>query len=397
MRKQASYPLLGLAAILSLAACTQQHGLGLPDNGNNSERHFLYGSQVDVPNHVYGIEPMCQASSLNKASNTPLRNSNTLKSVLGPGDLIEIEISLDKAHSGHFIISADGYLKLAMIEPIKAAGLSSVELQQQLELALIKGSIYQAHALMIDVRVLQWAAIDITVQGSVFEPGRVRINEKNKEQQAESKLLARGDFAQTRLLSEALRAASGVRPDADLKNVQISRGDWRYRVDVSGIVDGGDYQDVGLQAGDKIHVPSTGCMQEYLIRPSMITPKGMRVFLSNLSETASNNANAAVGRYSSNLPYGSRLLHAVTSANCVGGASLSNSSRKVILASRNPFTGKTRVLERSVEELIRHPDRDNLNPYLMPNDAVACYDSDISNARSLARSLLDILSPIKLL
>ena len=179
--------------------------------------------------------------------------------------------------------------------------------------------------------------------------------------------------------------------------MQISRGDWRYRVDVSGIVDGGDYQDVDLQAGDKIHVPSTGCMQEYLIRPSMITPKGMRVFLSNLSETASNNANAAVGRYSSNLPYGSRLLHAVTSANCVGGASLSNSSRKVILASRNPFTGKTRVLERSVEELIRHPDRDNLNPYLMPNDAVACYDSDISNARSLARSLLDILSPIKLL
>ncbi len=129
----------------------------------------------------------------------------------------------------------------------------------------------------------------------------------------------------------------------------------------------------------------------------MITPKGMRVFLSNLSETASNNANAAVGRFSSNLPYGARLLHAAASANCMGGASLSNSARKIVLASRNPFTGKTQVWERSIEELLRHPDRDTLNPYLMPNDAVACYDSDISNARSLARSILDILSPIKLL
>ncbi|MBB6523063.1 polysaccharide biosynthesis/export family protein [Pseudoteredinibacter isoporae] len=382
--------------LVLMNGCTQHHGLGLPDNSDTKDqRAFLYGSQVDIPNGEFGPEPQCTARqhSSKSLSARPL----PLSPVLGPGDLLEIDIGIDKALSGHFIIADDGHLHLAMLPPVLAAGQSTQQLAQKLELALIKQGIYKAHALMLDVRVLQWAAIDITVQGSVFAPGRVRINTKTKDSITESELLARGDYAPLRYLSEALRAASGVRPDADLSNVQLKRGGWTYSVNVAGIVSGHSYEDIPLLAGDKVWVPSTGCMQEYLIRPSMITPKGMRVFLSNLSETASNNSNAAVGRYSSNLPYGSRLLHAAASANCMGGASLSNASRRIILATRNPFTGKTQVVERSIEELLRHPDRDILNPYLMPNDAIACYDSDISNARSLARSLLDILSPIKLL
>lgn len=388
--------LITTALLLTLNGCTQHHGLGLPDNNIDREsRAFLYGSQVDVPNKVFGPEPQCVANPLSDAgiSKRPLPRSP----VLGPGDLLEIDIGIDKALSGHFIIADDGHLKLAMLPPVQAAGHSPQELIEKLELAFIKQGIYKAHALMLDVRVLKWAAIDITVKGSVFEPGRVRINQKTKDSISESELLARGDYAPLRYLSEALRAASGVRPDADLNNVQLKRQGWTYSVNVAGIVSGHAYEDIPLLAGDSIWVPSTGCFQEYLIRPSMITPKGMRVFLSNLSETASNNSNAAVGRYSSNIPYGSRLLHAAASANCMGGASLSNASRRIVLASRNPFTGRTQVIERSIEELLRHPDRDVLNPYLMPNDAIACYDSDISNARSLARSLLDILSPIKLL
>lgn len=380
---------------LSLIACTQHHGLGLPKNKlQESQRPFLYGSQVDIPSEQFGEQPICI-----NANKLPLIVEKTLPTtpVLGPGDLIEIEIGIDKNFSGHFIVADDGHVRLAMLDPIDVNGLSTTQLVEALELTLIKNGLYKAHALQVDVRVLQWAAIDVTVQGSVFSPGKVRINTKTKDSEADSKLLARGDFAPLRYLSEALRAASGVRPDADLSNIELRRDGWSYSVNVTGIVNGGDYEDLPLLSGDQIWVHSTGCLQEYLIRPSMITPKGMRVFLSNLSETASNNANAAVGRFSSNLPYGARLLHAAASANCMGGASLSNSARKIVLASRNPFTGKTQVWERSIEELLRHPDRDTLNPYLMPNDAVACYDSDISNARSLARSVLDILSPIKLL
>ena len=38
----------------------------------------------------------------------------------------------------------------------------------------------------------------------------------------------------------------------------------------------------------------------------------------------------------------------------------------------------------------------SVNPYLMPNDAVACYDSAVTNVREVARTVTDILSPFTL-
>jgi hypothetical protein len=118
--------------------------------------------------------------------------------------------------------------------------------------------------------------------------------------------------------------------------------------------------------------------------------------MSNLIDSAFNNSSAAVGRYSTNIPYGTRLLQAAVSANCVGGKEWTNAPRKVILASVNPITQKTQVVERSVEQLMRHSDRDDMNPYVMPNDAIACYDSNVTNLRDIARSMADILSPFSL-
>jgi hypothetical protein len=43
------------------------------------------------------------------------------------------------------------------------------------------------------------------------------------------------------------------------------------------------------------------------------------------------------------------------------------------------------------------PNKGNINPYLMPNDAVACYDSDITNYRDIAKTLVDLILPFKLL
>ena len=43
------------------------------------------------------------------------------------------------------------------------------------------------------------------------------------------------------------------------------------------------------------------------------------------------------------------------------------------------------------------PNKARINPYLMPNDAVACYDSDITNYRDIAKTLTDLIIPFKLL
>jgi L-2-hydroxyglutarate oxidase LhgO len=43
------------------------------------------------------------------------------------------------------------------------------------------------------------------------------------------------------------------------------------------------------------------------------------------------------------------------------------------------------------------PNKAQINPYLMPNDAVACYDSTITNYRDIAKTLAEIIVPFKLL
>jgi polysaccharide export outer membrane protein len=211
------------------------------------------------------------------------------------------------------------------------------------------------------------------------------------------RLNAFGDYASRRTLVEALRAASGIRPDAKLDQVIIIRNGWQLEVDMSGVLTGSSVTQLALIAGDRIVVPTTGCFQQQLMRPSQITPKGFRVFMSNLTVTSEGNASGGSTSYSTSLPYGTRLLQAVVSANCVGGVQATNAARKVVLASKNPISGEFQVIERSIERLMRQAHLDQENPYLMPNDAIACYDSDITNLREAARTLGDVFAPLKLL
>ena len=52
------------------------------------------------------------------------------------------------------------------------------------------------------------------------------------------------------------------------------------------------------------------------------------------------------------------------------------------------------ITERSVQRLLREPNRLDVNPFLMPGDAVACFDSDVSNFRELAKVFNDLFSPL---
>jgi len=121
--------------------------------------------------------------------------------------------------------------------------------------------------------------------------------------------------------------------------------------------------------------------------------------MSNLSRPANSNANAAVGKESSNLPYGTRLLQGLVSMNCVGGSAM-NARRRAVLISRNPMNGQSIVIERDVEKLVRDANRDTADPYLMPGDALACYDSrwmNASDAVSFISGVAGTLTPAILL
>ncbi|MBQ4836398.1 MULTISPECIES: polysaccharide biosynthesis/export family protein [Pseudoalteromonas] len=314
---------------------------------------------------------------------------------LSPGDLIEISMEYGEGFNGRYILDTSGLLEMPVIEPIFAAGLTTKHLSERIELALIRANIFKAHTLDVNIRVLNLAAIEVPVSGAVFEPGRVTINASIPSQVQQERLAASGDQSKKRLLSEAVRTASGIRPDAKLDQVILIRSGWQVEVDLTGILTGEPVTDYALIAGDQVIVPSTGCFQPHLVRPSQITPKGFRVFMSNLIDSAESNSNAAIGRFSSSLPYGTRLLQAAVSANCVGGKSYTNAPRRVVLVSTHPITKQTQVIERSIEQLMRMPYRDRINPYVMPNDAIACYDSDITNLRDVAQTVLDLVAPFK--
>lgn len=316
---------------------------------------------------------------------------------LSPGDKIDIRIHEGEEFSGEYLVNHDGNIELPYLSPLQVVGLDTEEVESRLSMMLITKQIFLAHTLRLSVRPLQWAPVMVSVSGAVYEPGRVLINELIPEQVHQDKNRISGDYPTKRYLSEALRAASGVRPDARVDKVILIRDGWQQEINLAGVFSGHSSGDVPLIAGDQIIVPSAGCLQAELIRPTQLTPKGIRVFISNLTDSAKNNASAAVGQYSSSMPYGSRLLQAVVSGNCSGGTRMTNSSRYAVLVGMNPVTGKNEVIERNIEELLRNPDEPGNNPYLLPNDTVSCYDSTIVNIRDIARAIVDVASPFSIL
>lgn len=403
-----------------LSGCAQHHSLRAPENiphpfYGQPEVNGTYFLHESGPEHLFATSKECQdredyAAPLHFRADKPLSLNNQviaqqfnaddareLGTPLSPGDMVELMIDNGDGFNGRYVVDASGYIDIPLIPAIFAFGKNTWQVAKDIELALIRAEIFQPSTALVNLQVLSWAGVEVSVSGAVFQPGRVLINQRQFNSLQDEKMAAFGDFAPTRLLSEAIRAANGIRPDAKLDQVVLIRKGWQVEVDLTGIITGEPVQDYPLVSGDRVIIPSTGCFQAHLVRPSQITPKGFRVFMSNLTDSASNNSGAGISKYASNLPYGTRLLQAAVSANCIGGKQWTNAPRKIVLASRHPITGETQVIERSVEQLMRFGNREAVNPFLMPDDAVACYDSSVTNLRDIASALLDITAPFRVL
>ena len=314
--------------------------------------------------------------------------------VLSPGDLIQLQIVRGEGFDGDFVISPIGYVRLPFIGDIPAAGTTVTQLENTIARLLVTGGYYRPSFVQVSIDVLHWAPIQVSISGAVFQSGDVLINERGANSDPVARVEAAGDFTTQRRLSKALSAAAGVRPDADIRNVVLIRNGRRRVFDMTGAIDGGPVDDPLLVAGDRVHVPSRGCFQIALARPSRITPPGIRVYMSNLTRPAASNAASAIGEHATKLPYGTRFLQGLVSANCVGGIQATNARRWGVLISRNPVTGESEVVARSIEDLVRRGDRDDFNPVLLPNDAIACYDSHVTNVRDVIAMVSESVSPL---
>ncbi len=316
---------------------------------------------------------------------------------LSPGDRITVDILDGEEFTGIYEINIDGMLNLPFVSPIFVVGKTVQHIERQLTSHLIDEKILNPNHAEVSCRIQQWAAVRVLVSGAVFSPGGVIINNRTIEHKNYMQTQKSGDSPFERFLTTAIRSAGGVRPDADLSSIKIIRDGIVSTLDISGIINGHYYDDIALVAGDQVIIPSLGMTQPRLMRPSQITPPGFEIFISNLSTPADSNAQSAIGKHSRSIPFGTRLLRGLISANCVGGTIHTNASRMAILVTTDLTTGQTRVIQRSIEELVRNHNRDEFNPYLMPNDGIACYDSNVTSIRDVARSFSDLFNPLLLL
>lgn len=316
---------------------------------------------------------------------------------VSPGDQLQIRIAGDEDWNGIYEVSLGGGINIPLLGRQTVAGLTIPAIQAVISDQLVDRHLVRRSAVNVAAHVVEWAGVEVYVRGAVFNKGRVTVNAAIAENRALKSLRDGGDAGGGRLISAALRAAGGVRPDADLAGIQILRHGETIPVDLAGLVHGELVRDVPLISGDEVIVPSTGRFDHNLVTPTQVTPPGIRVYQSNATAPVFNNALSNNEKEEASVPYGTRVVQALTSMNCVGGAQSVNAARRTVLITKDYITGELSVTERSINRLLREPNRLDVNPYLMPGDALACYDSDVTNIRELALTLSDFFSPLSTL
>lgn len=313
------------------------------------------------------------------------------------GDMIRFRIAGMDQYDGLYQVTAEGYLDLPFSNSFLATNLSRADLIKGIEDELVRLKWFYRETVNVDLSVVEQAPINVSVIGAVFNPGRVALDSQPITRPSDPIQQASGTFSDRRNLVSALGAAGGIRPDADTSEVILKRGNNVLLVSLQHLIDGHGFSDTPtLTNGDQIIVRSTGSANASLITPSQITPPGMRVFMSNLTAPALNNAQSAVGADSTRLPYGSSLLDSAISANCIGGTHQANASRSIVLVTRNFGSKKQLVIRRSINQLLANSSNQSVNPFMMPNDGIACYDSRFTNFRDVARGIGEVISPILL-
>lgn len=383
-----------IVAIMSLSNCAS---LEAPKNIEPVATGKGYQAQYRAPTRRSAQAAFLQSATLNAETCLPFRGGNGGKSPIAltrerltRNDLVEIFVSGDDTFGGSYVVSRDGTLKLPFLEPIRAQGRLSSEIEKDISNALLSGD-YFIDRPRVSVRVKDFASVTVGVSGAVFEPHAVEIGSVSGDRVDGRRQDALGASSEGRNLSAALRAAGGIRPDADISAVELRRGSKVYKLDMRGVFDGENSVDIMLLTGDEVLVPSRQCFQDDLMRPSPISPPGISLFVSNLTQPATGNAPSANGRETRQVPYGTRYLQAAININCVGGAKTTSANRSAVLFSRNPETKVSVVIERNIEQLMRRPERDDFDPYLLPGDAIACYDSSVTNVTEVGR-VLGVLS-----
>lgn len=388
--KMISAPLHGLtlAALISMSGCavlpSQLDSLG-QDDGQSFKRNIALDDTQQIKNDELKLMlANAPSGSLNSANNNN-------KPVLSRGDIVRLSIYGMPDYDGLYQLDSSGEIDIPFTDSFNASGKSKQQLEDKIETELVSLGWFHKSTVNVSVSIAELAPVNINVSGAVFNPGQISINNKPIDLPNQVLNNQAGTYSSDRSTSSAIRAAGGVRPDADLSRVILKRGQKLSIIDMSSIITGDSVANTPyLMEGDQLTVLSTGIENPILIKPSQITPPGMRLYVSNLTSPG---LSTPLGEDATRLPYGSSLLDSVVAANCVGGTQSASASRSVVLITKNYGSNQQIVINRSIDQLLANSSNVATNPYVMPNDAVACYDSRFANFRDVARGVSELFSP----
>lgn len=316
---------------------------------------------------------------------------------LSRGDRVALVVADGEDFAGQYQVSQNGELEVPHLGNVAVLGLEPRQAAARIAAALESARLFKPGRAQVTMQVMDWATIEVFVDGEVHLPGRVRLNQApGRDRAPDPKTDLPGAATPERRLSDALRAAGGIRPTADLGHVTLWRRGEISGHDLRGLLTGAPALDPQLIDGDRIVVHNTGVTDPLLVRPSLITPPGMRIYVSNLTSPAFNNNASTMNNGSVSLPYGSRLSQAIIAANCVGGIGATNAGRHAMLVRTERLSGETRRWDAPVEALIEGS-RETENPLLAEGDGVACYDSGVTTVRDVVRTLAEIILPWRVL
>ncbi len=314
---------------------------------------------------------------------------------LSAGDRLQVVVDAGEEFSGRYQLDVQGRIQLPYAGPVTLAGLEMADAAQAISDRLVNAGFFRRSYVRTSVMVTHWAPLDVRVSGAVFRPGAVRINQSERTPPDHKEDLPGASLPERRL-SDALRAAGGVTPWADVNHIALRRAGQVKLYDLWGLVLGVSSVDPALQSGDEVMVALLEEAQPELARASAITPPGIKIYVSNLIQPAASNSQATASGGQMSLAYGARFSQAVVSANCVGGVLPTSAHRTAVLVRTDRNSGRTTTWDAPVEQIIRNPGA-TPNPLLQEGDAVACYDSGTTGLRDVFRLLSDILNPFSLL
>lgn len=176
--------------------------------------------------------------------NPPIKDPNAQYRV-GPRDILNITVwehpeltipagEFRSAETAGTVVGEDGNIFYPYAGIIKAAGKTVEEIRAELTQKL---SVY-IEQVQLDVRVTSYRSQRVYVVGEVANPGIQVVK----------------DIPLTVL--EAINSAGGLSPEADSRNIILTRDGKTYKVNLLALYEGGDLsQNVPLQQGDVLNVP----------------------------------------------------------------------------------------------------------------------------------------------